>query len=140
MPTGTTYNPPNMNYVVKSALLFDAQGVSATITAGQVQNLDYLLSDDCLITGASIITNNGNYGDYVSFQIVDTTGFTGAAAGTVLNQFATNWHLPPNADDQFDVAYPAKLIAGLTVRVVYTSTGGSDVFFAINYKFHKVLV
>jgi hypothetical protein len=139
MPTNTTYNPPNINSFIKAALNFNAQGVSTTGTAGAVTNLDYTLSDDCLITGMELIINNGNYGDKASFQIVDGSGAFSGTPGTVLNQFATNWNIPPTADTQFDMAYPAKIYAGLTLRIVYTSTGTSNPFIAINYKLHKVL-
>ena len=73
------------------------------------------------------------------FKIVDTTGFTGYPPGTVLNQFITSWFVPIAVSENFDMIYPAKLISGLTARIVYTSTGSNDVFIAINYKLHKVL-
>lgn len=140
MPSGTTYNPPNINAFVKTALVFDAQGVSSTVTAGATTNVDYTLTDDCLITGIELIINNGNYGDTADLQIVDLTGAFGAGVGAVLNQFATNWNLPPITDTQFDMAYPAKILASMTLRMKYTSTGTSNVFVAINYKLHKVLI
>lgn len=137
---GSTYNPRCENDFDKTKLAFDAQGVSITCAAGVTTDLDYTLADDCLLTGLELIVNSGNYGDSVNFQVVDTTGFTGYPAGTVLDQFATNWNIAPVSDTQFDVIYPAKIIAGLTLRVVYTSTGSSAVFVAINYKLHKCLV
>ena len=140
MATGTTYKPIKVSDFESSKLNYNAQGVATTITAGSAQNLDYLLADDCLITGAWMMSNDGYFGDTANFQIVDTTGFTGYPAGTVLNQFITNWYIPPTMDDQFDLQYPAKIIAGLTLRLAYQSTGPTDVFLAINYKLHKVLV
>jgi hypothetical protein len=137
---GSNYNPIHIDDFDKSKLTFDAQGVSATMTAGGAGNLDYTLTDDCLITGVELIVNNGNYGDTVSFQVIDPTGFTGYPAGSVLDQFATNWNVAPIADTQFDIIYPAKIIAGLALRLVYTSTGTNNPFVAINYKLHKCLV
>ena len=37
------------------------------------------------------------------------------------------------------VPYPAKVYAGLYLRLIYTSTGASNVAVAINYSLHKVL-
>jgi hypothetical protein len=139
MPTGTTYNPPNIDAFIKTALNFDAQGVSTTATAGSVTNLDYELTDDCLVTGMELIVNGGNYGDTANLQIIDTTGYFSGTPGKILNQFATNWHVAPIADTQFDMAYPAKILATMTLRVAYTSTGTTNPFVAINYKLHKVL-
>ena len=140
MPSNTTYNPPNTNAFVKSALNFNAQGVSTTVTAGTTANLDYTLTDDCLLTGICLITNQGNFGDTIKLQVVDTTGAFSGTPGTVLLQAANNWNVVPSTDDQFDLTYPAKIYAGLTLRAVYTSTGILNVFLAVNYKLHKCLV
>jgi hypothetical protein len=140
MPSGTTYNPPNVLSFVKSALIFNSQGASTTIIAGQISNLDVTLTDDCLLTGLEVVINNGNYGDYINFQVVDPTGFTGHPAGTVLLQPASNWYVAPVYENQYDIVYPAKIVTGLTLRIIYTSTGSSNVFLAINYKLHKCLV
>ena len=141
MPSNTTYNPVRTTDFEKTKLNFNGQGVTSTINAGTTTNIDYLLADDCLITGLELIVNNGNYGDFANIQVIDTTGFTGYPAGTVLEQIGTNWYLSPSTDTQFDIAYPAKIIAGLTLRIIYTSTLlVGTTFVAINYKLHKVLI
>jgi len=140
MPTNTTYNPPNMMSFVKTALNFDARGFSTIVTAGTTSHIDFTLTDDMLITGAWVVTNNGNYGDTASLQVIDTNGTFTGVPGTVLNTFMTNWYLPPQTSEQFDIAYPAKIFAGLTLRIIYTSTGSNNVFVAINYKLHRVLI
>lgn len=139
-PSGTTYNPPNVNAFIKTALAFDAKGVKTTITAGTTSNLDYTLTDDCLITGMELITNNGNYGDTVQLQVIDISGIFTGVVGTVLDQVATGWNVVPQSDTQFDIVYPAKILTGMGLRAVYTSTGSTDVFLGVNYKLHKVLL
>lgn len=140
MPNNTTYSPPNIASMIRTALSFNGQGVSITVPHGTNANLDYLMTDDNLMTGAWIVINNGQYGDYIHFQIVDTTGITGHPAGTILNQFITQFYVPSTLSTQLDMLYPAKIIAGLTLRCVYNSTGTSDVFLALNFKFHEVLI
>jgi len=140
MPSNTTYAPQKTADFIGTQLRFNAQGVSTTISHGTTGNLDYLLADDCLITGAWVISNNGNFGDKANFQVLDTS--TGTYSGTPyapLNQFISNWYFPPTTETQFDMVYPAKIYTGMTLRLIYTSTGSSDVFVAINYKLHKVL-
>jgi hypothetical protein len=139
--TGSTFNPVRISDFDKTKLTFDAQGAMMTVSAGQTTNVDLTLTDDCLITGAWLVSDsNTAFGDYACLQVVDTTGITGYPAGTVLSQFVTNWYVIPNMDEQFDVPYPAKIIAGLTLRLVYISTGTNNAFIAVNYKLHKVLV
>lgn len=140
MPSGTTYNPPNIASFVKSALNFNAQGVKATLTAGQQGHVDYTLVDDCLLTGMELIVNDGNYGDTMALQVVDSTGAFTGTPGTVILQVATNWNVIPTCDTQFDLSYPAKILTGMTLRIVYNSTGTANPFVAVNFKLHKCLV
>jgi hypothetical protein len=142
MPSNTKYNPLHVDEFEKTKLNFNAHGVNTTVVLGTTANLDYTLTDDCLITGAELIVNGGNYGDTLNLQVVDLSGAFTGTPGTVVNQFATNWNAPPQCDTQFDTAYPAKIYAGLTLRLVYTSTGlgVTPVFLAVNWKLHKVLM
>lgn len=141
MPSNTTYNPTHINDFEKTKLNFNGQGVTSSISAGTTTNIDYLLTDDCLITGVELISNNGNYGDYIIMQVVDTTGIAGYPPNTVLEQIGTNWYLPPTADTQFEIVYPAKIITGLTLRIIYKSTALlGTTFIAINYKLHKCMI
>tara|TARA_R110000868_G_scaffold272607_1_gene531834 strand:- start:3111 stop:3533 length:423 start_codon:yes stop_codon:yes gene_type:complete len=140
MPSFTTYKPTSITQFEAAKLNFNAQGVSGSASAGSSTSFDLALTDDHLITGAWIITDGGTLGDTASFQIVDGTGAFSGVPGTVLNQFVSSWYMPTGANTQLDMQYPAKLYAGMVLRFVYTSTGGSPVFVAINYKLHKVLI
>lgn len=140
MPSGTTFNPNRVLDFEKIKLVFNAIGTSATISAGATSSIDLLMVDDCLLTGAWLITNNGSYGDSFNFQVIDSTGAFTGTPGAVLLQPVSNWLTAPTTDTQLDMVYPAKIYAGLTLRVSYTSIGASSVFVAINYKLHKVLV
>ena len=146
MPSNTAYNPTHTNDFEKSKLAFDGQGVNVTVTAGQTANLDYTLTDDCLLTGVEVIIGNGNYGDTGNLQIVDSGGLIPPPYQAaypnypVLDQFGTNWNFAPTTDETFQIVYPAKIVTGMTIRLVYTSTGTNNVFVGINYMLHKCLV
>jgi hypothetical protein len=142
MPSNTVYNPAHEMDFEKSKLNFNSHGVSGTVNYGDTGSIDYTFTDDCLLTGIVFFSNSSQYGDYANLQIVDTNGITGAPPGTVLLQPATNWYICPNQYFSADVQYPAKIIAGLTIRLVYVSTsvGLGSTFVAINYKLHKCLV
>jgi len=135
MPTNTTFDPSNTSLFEKAKLNKDAHGICATVTAGAVTNLDFTLTDDMLVTGGVFLCSGGAQGDFVNFQVVHPI------AG-VLNQFITNWYIDPSTIRQETTKsnYPAKLPAGLILRVSYTSTGTSNVWIAINYDLEKVLV
>jgi hypothetical protein len=152
----------NSTYVAKrfedlnsDACMLNAQSATATIAAGSTTNVDLQLTDDHFITGLEAVANNSNFGDTVTMQIVDNDNVLPTAYGAywtteqpilyptypILRQFATNWAI--NSDTQLKFAqtalYPAKVIAGLTVRAIYTSTGTTNVNVAMNYELHKIL-
>ena len=134
MATGTNYNPQNVNEFEKSKLLKDAIGIQGIAIAGVATNLDLMLTDDVLINGGFLLAKNVAQGDTVSFQIL--------IGERVLNQFITTWYLNPDSTQHQtpNSYYPAKLTAGLTLRIIYNSVGTQNVWFAINYNREKVLV
>lgn len=69
MPSNTTYNPPNVDAFVKTALNYDAIGITGTASAGSTTNIDHALTDDMLLTGAQVLTNTANFGDSLTFQV-----------------------------------------------------------------------
>lgn len=139
MPSNTTYRPAKIHDFEASKLNFNAQGVSLLLDPNEQSYLDYTLTDDCLITGAWLIAKNVCLGDTVCLQVLDSAGQF-APPGTILNQFVTNWYLPELTAEQFEIAYPAKILTGMTIRLIYNSIGSVPVFLAINYKLHKVLI
>jgi hypothetical protein len=140
MPSNTLFVALKSEDLSALYVNFNAQGIAATCAPNTVTNLDYTLVDDCEITGIHLITNNSNYGDFANLQIVDSSGIFTGIPGTIIKQFVTNWYVSANSDSQFDTQYPAKIYAGMTIRVVYHSTALIiSPFIAINYKLHKIL-
>ncbi len=142
MATGTTFRPDKYSELGALNLLFDARGVKATASANNTTNIDMLVSDDSLITGVHLLVNNAAFGDKVTLQVVDKDNVLGLGAGTVLRQPATDWYIASDVQTQLAASslYPAKIVAGLYLRVVYTSVALlTSPTVAINYHLHKVL-
>jgi hypothetical protein len=135
MPSNTTYDPNNTSYFDKTKLNKDAKGIAETVTAGQTKNIDFALTDDSLLAGGTVLLVKGAaQGDKIDFQVVHPV------AGVLLT-FVKDWYVNPDSTKQ-DVPtapYPAKLFAGLILRLVYYSVGETDVWVAINYNKEKVL-
>lgn len=142
MAVNTTYNPGNVEAFDNKAVMFNAKGISSDVSAGTTANIDLKITGDHLLTGAILLTNNSNFGDYISFQVVDVDNIMGLGVNMVLKQFVTNWYMLSDQQKQIDfsINYPAKLIDGLYIRLVYTSTS-QDVSpkVSINYMLHTVL-
>jgi hypothetical protein len=127
------YDPQNIYDFEKSKLNKDAKGVIGTAAAGQVTNLDLTITDDMLITGGGLLAKGAAQGDTVDFQIL--------AGQNLVAQYVTNWAINPDQTQQETPKsnYPAKLPAGLTLRLVYHSVGNNDVWIAINYDREKIM-
>jgi hypothetical protein len=118
------------------------QGVSGNATAGVVSSIDLKLTDDHFVTGGVLRTLNSAFGDSVTFQVVDVDNVIGYGAGTVLGQYATSVYMRSDSQEQINenIPYPAKIPAGLYLRIVYTSVGTTDVTVTMMYRLHKILI
>lgn len=79
--------------------------------------------------GIEYFAEDSKVGDHITLQVIDKDGVY-YPAGTVLDEFGTNWGILPNQSTI--KLYKAKLIPGLYIRVSYTSTGTTDINFICN--------
>lgn len=137
----TTYAPIKEADFNSKGLNFNGNGVAMTVTANTTTNIDFKVTSDNIINGLTLLVKAANTGDYATFQVVDVDNILGYGAGTVLNQFGTNWYIDASVQMQSipRIPYPAKIIAGLYLRLVYTSTAVTAPWVAANYHLHKVM-
>jgi hypothetical protein len=133
MPTNTTYSPGKLSDFEASKLNYNGQSASANVPAGQSADIDITMTDDHLLTGGWLMISGGDPGNSCTFQVVHPI------AG-VVNQFITSWKMPAECFTPIMVPYPAKIYAGLTLRLVFVNSGATDCIVAINYDLHKVLI
>lgn len=136
------YNPLKNTELTKQNLNFDGRGKHAyNLTYGQSHNIDLKLADDYLMTGASVIVKDATFGDKFSLQVIDIDNILGYGSNTVLLQTITDWGVVADKQDQGSLAagYPAKIVAGLYLRMIYISIGTINPSVIINYHLHKVL-
>ena len=134
MPSNTSYDPPNTNYFDKTKLHKDARGVTDTVTAGATKDIDITISDDILVLDSVLMFDGAAKGDKWTMQVIHPV------AGVVF-QPVTDWYVDwtsvvqriPRAN------FPAKVFAGLKLRVKYTSVGANDVWVCVNLDADKVL-
>ncbi len=104
-------------------------GFKFSAPAGQQTSQDFTLTEDRLFTGANYKATSSNFGDYIEFEVVHPVYGT-------LDKFIETWYL---SDDYVsEDAYPAKIPAGLTLRVTYNNVGAQEAKIWINLKLHKV--
>lgn len=114
-------------------------GISGEADSQATTYIDYKLTQDRYINGLDIILQNHSIDDTMDLQIIDVDNILGYGANTVLNEFATDWNVAADrqGQGQFSVSYSAKVLTNLYLRLVYVSTGQSNVKVKINYFLHK---
>jgi hypothetical protein len=135
------YSPSSKSEYGAKDLNLDVQGVKYDITANSTQDLDFLISDDYIMDGMILDAVNHVLGDKVTFQVVDIDNVLGYGANVVLKQFGTDVYMAPGLTRQVnaDSVYPAKVFAGLYLRIKYTSVGETNPTLLVRYNLHKVL-
>lgn len=120
---------------------FRGKGISFTATAGTSTSYDYKLTEARLISGTRLMVKNQAWGDTVKFQVVDVDNILGYGAGLVLDEFATDWCIITEKEDQGPVLLPysAEVLANLYIRFIYTSTGILNVSVKCNLWAHKYM-
>lgn len=113
-------------------------GNEGTATAGQTTNIDFLISQERYVNGVRVMLVNHVDGDKMNFEVVDVDNILGYGAGLVLDQFGKDWYIDSNICTQPDVIipYPAKVIAGLYIRLAYVSVGVTNVTVRSNMYLH----
>lgn len=123
---------------------FNGDGILATVTKNTTTNVDFQVPGTAgtfkYINGAIVMTKDAEFGDHASAVIIDKDNILGYGADTVLATYVTKWYINPGQEFNIETPYAGKLLAGLYVRVAYTSVGTTtDPKIAINYRLHDPL-
>jgi hypothetical protein len=134
MPTGTLFQPTKIEELNSAVVNYNGYGITGPITPLATTNLDLTFADDMIVTSIELIVNDPQNGDYMVLSVVHPSG-------VVLNTFVPRWYMGITSFRSFyQIAYPAKLVAGLILRASYVSTNATaPTFVAGNFGLHKVL-
>jgi hypothetical protein len=124
--------------VVKQAALSNAEEFRfrgdatpwTACAAGVSTNLELLMTEERFIDGGVVVVKDANPGDYCVFQVVHPI------VG-VVEQFVNKWYVTPGTGTLDVKVYPAKVPAGLIIRVVYHNVGATASSCGVNLRLHK---
>jgi hypothetical protein len=132
----STYDPQKVTDFEKSKLNFSGKGVYGSCSESTTENIDFVLTDDVLLTGGIMRVKNGKFQDKITLQVIHPV------AG-VVNEFITDFGINEDAQKQFDISLPygAKLPAGLSIRCVFTACADVGLReITVNYYLHKCML
>ncbi|RLG45233.1 MAG: hypothetical protein DRN81_02315 [Thermoproteota archaeon] len=115
------------------------RGFTGTADSGTSTNIQFEIDETRFLNGVQIILDNHVFGDKAHFEVVDVDNILGYGTNVVLDRFGEDWNIAPDENNQGAIVlpYPAKVTAGLYIRIVYVSTGSTDVSVAANLYLHK---
>lgn len=105
-----------------SGFRFRGASFKDTVSANSTKDIDYKITQERWINGGLLIVDNIGTEDKVTFQVVDKDNVLGFGAGAVLDQFITDFYIPLDKKLEIVLSYPARIPAGLYLRLKYTST------------------
>jgi hypothetical protein len=97
-----------------------------TVAADSTKSIDYKITEERYINGGKLIVKNMGDDDKITFQVVDKDNILGFGAGVVLDEFIKDFYLPLNESLNVQLDYPAKIMAGLYLRLIYTNTNTTE--------------
>lgn len=99
-------------------------------------DIDYRLNATRWINGGRAIVNNIGADDQITFQVVDKDNVLGYGANVVLDEFISGYYIPQDGTLEVRLAYPARIVEGLYLRIKYTSTHASGCTLKCNLYLH----
>lgn len=134
MASNTKYDPQNISEFQKGFLLKDANCVIDTVPKGTSKDIDFVITDDSLLTTSCLLIDNAVKGDYWKMQVIHPN------LGVVFEP-VHKWGVDYKSLQQPvpKANFPAKIFTGLTLRIVYYSTGTeNDVWICLNLDKDKI--
>lgn len=107
--------------------------VNQTITKNTTTNIDWLIpqtvyqgvNKQSYMDGIEYYAKDAEVGDHLTFQVIDKDNVLGYGANFVADEFGSEWAAIPDTSNVIKL-YKAKLIPGLYIRIIYTSTGTTN--------------
>lgn len=145
----------NSPFASTDGFYFRGTGFSGTATKADIEGtpketvIDWKIDNDRYVNGTHVMVNNATWGDNYDVEVVDKDFIHAAGAGGAdlyaaeyapgvpwsvatpngvpLSKFIENWRIDPaHPLKPIKVDYPAKIYAGLYVRVTYRAHGATD--------------
>ena len=136
------YSPQRWVDIEVSKVSPNVVGISEVVTQTTTENKDLLITDDFFIREIQVLTQNAAYGDTLTIKIIDIDNILGCGVNFVVSTPVSNFNVAPEHPKQeYSSVAPFKILAGLYIRVSYTSVGtSSDVSLGLNFIFLKALI
>jgi hypothetical protein len=113
-------------------------GSTMTLAASSLTNCDVVIPTTMVLRGGIIFAPNAALGDWITVSVIDKDNVTGqggtSTAPTILGTYIYSWYILPGIENRLeDVSISQSLMAGLYMRISYTSINTSAAAAIINF-------
>lgn len=115
---------------------YRGKGFKFTVPAGSTLDHDIPIPEERMIDGSMIWLGSNAFDCTVTLQVVDVAGII-YPAGTVLDEFASDWQLHPSTQNIKKPGYPAKIVGGLFIRIKTNNPSASELKVYGNLDLHE---
>lgn len=119
-----------------SGFRFRGASFSGAAATGVTTDIEYRIIQERYINGGRLLVDNIGLNDRMTFQVVDKDNVLGLGAGAVLDEFISEYYVPQDGNLEVRLDYPARIMAGLYLRLKYTSTHASGCTVKCNLYLH----
>jgi hypothetical protein len=137
-PTDSTGTP-----IVRSTPFSDSGGFrfrgcsfTGSSPTGTATPIDFKIENERYVNGGFLIVDKIGSDDRMTFQVVDKDNVLGYGFDVVLDEFIKDFYIPTKSELNIALDYPARINAGLYLRMIYTSTHADGANIKCNLYLH----
>ena len=136
LPVGKILATESVPFANPSGLRFRGASFSGTVSGESTADIDYEITQERWINGGRLLISAIGPEDKITFQVVDKNNVLGLGAGVVLDEFIKDYFVPDTGNLEVRLDYPARIIAGLFLRLKYTNSNSSSITVKCNLYLH----
>jgi hypothetical protein len=131
-PTKVVLTP----FSVTDNYFYRGVGFNFDAAASSTTTFDFHSPEERAIDGSEIWLGTRVFGCTADFEVIDKDGVM-SPAGSILGKFAYGWNIHPDTENSKRPGYPAKIYAGLYIRIKLYNPSASAVKVYGNLTLHE---
>jgi hypothetical protein len=136
LPAGKVLATESLPFTNPSGFRFRGSSFSGTVSGESTADIDYEITQERWVNGGRLLVSAIGPEDKITFQVIDKNNVLGFGANVVLDEFIKDYFVPDGGNLEVRLDYPARIIAGLFLRLKYTNSNTSTIAIKCNLYLH----
>ena len=136
LPADKVLATESLPFTNPSGFRFRGASFSGTVSGESTTDIDYEITQERWVNGGRLLVSAIGPEDKITFQVIDKNNVLGFGANVVLDEFIKDYFVPDEGNLEVRLDYPARIIAGLFLRLKYTNSNTSSITVKCNLYLH----